>query len=191
MDNFEHPVFIGGTGRCGTTVMADFIGSDDNFFLPCHENKLIVEADGLIDLCTAFTSHNDDPIRKHRALVRFFLWSERLRDLGCQNMEINKQLHEVTKLIGWQNAVDLIQREFPNEKINIHAIGDCLGKSHYDKVINNFFLSLIEKEIKAGIVDTLGLLKPFYIGITLTREEFLTRCRKFLKELYYDEGRVR
>ena len=114
MDNFEHPVFIGGTGRCGTTVMADFIGSDDNFFLPCHENKLIVEADGLIDLCTAFTSHNDDPIRKHRALVRFFLWSERLRDLGCQNMEINKQLHEVTKLIGWQNAVDLIQRELSN-----------------------------------------------------------------------------
>ena len=66
-NNLDYPVFIGGTGRCGTTVMANYLASDSNFYLPTHENKLFVEQDGFLDLIDIFTNHNC-PTRKHICL---------------------------------------------------------------------------------------------------------------------------
>ena len=47
--NLDFPVFIGGTGRCGTTVMANYLASDNNFSLSILSILLLSFGDQWID----------------------------------------------------------------------------------------------------------------------------------------------
>ena len=88
------PVFIGGTGRCGTSITAQLLVTDPNIFFPCHENKLIVEKDGILDLLTALSYHSD-PIRHHFAINRFLQRANSMRALGSSDKEIQLEIRQL------------------------------------------------------------------------------------------------
>jgi len=44
------PIFIGGTGRSGTSIMGKFLNSHCSLVRPVSENKLIVEEGGIRSL---------------------------------------------------------------------------------------------------------------------------------------------
>ena len=72
---FNAPVFIGGTGRSGTSILAGILGTHNSLYFACHENKLISEYNGLRDVADVF-SHKSDIIRCYRQ----FLWPCRIHD---------------------------------------------------------------------------------------------------------------
>ena len=189
-NNLDYPVFIGGTGRCGTTVMANYLASDSNFYLPAHENKLFIEQDGFLDLADVFTKHNC-LIRKHIAISRFIEWAKRLAIPGCETVQLNPYLNTLSKSIGFQKAAERVQRELPGQNVHIHAIGHLFKKGHYEKCIDRFTSKIIYKVIKEGIFDTIGMMKPFIVAKDLTRSQILDYIRNFAYELYGAEENIR
>gem|GEM_PF-1216965 len=51
------PIFIGGTGRSGTTILSKFIGSHDKVVKIPMESRFIIDKGGLIDLFTSLTTN--------------------------------------------------------------------------------------------------------------------------------------
>ena len=188
--NLDSPVFIGGTGRCGTTIMANYLASDSNFSLQAHENKLFVEQDGFVDLIDAFTKH-DCQTRRHFAIHRFIKWAKRLSIIGCETFQLNPYLDILSKSIGFQKAAERLQRELPDEDVHIHAIAHLFKKGHYEKCINNFLKKIIYTVIKEGVFDTSGMNKPFYVAKDLTRLQILEYIRHFAYELYEEDENKR
>tara|TARA_Y100001968_G_scaffold238272_1_gene221599 strand:+ start:1065 stop:2084 length:1020 start_codon:yes stop_codon:yes gene_type:complete len=189
-NNLDYPVFIGGTGRCGTTVMANYLASDSNFHLPCRENKLFVEQDGFIDLMDIFTNHNC-PIRKHIAISRFIEWAKRLAIIGCETVQLNPYLNILSESIGYHKAAEKLQRDLPDQNVHIHGIGHRFKKGHYEKCINNFINKIIHKVNKDGTFNTAGMMKPFYLAKDLKRSQILEYIRNFAYELYGEDENIR
>lgn len=71
MGQLENPVFIGGSGRCGTSLLFLLIEeSKECYGFTDRETKFIIGADGLIDLYYALT-HNYNEARAVAAIKRF------------------------------------------------------------------------------------------------------------------------
>ena len=189
-NKLDFPVFIGGTGRCGTSIMATLLGSDSDFFLPVHENKLFVEQDGFLDLIDCFSKHSC-LVRKHFAISRFKEWAQRLATYGCETTQLNPYLGLLSQKIGFQKAAERLQREMPDQIIHIHAIGHHFKKGHYDKCITNFLNKVIDRVVEEGIFVTKGMIKPFYKGKALKRYQILEFIREFAYELYGNDGDIR
>ena len=178
------PVFIGGTGRSGTSITAQLLGTDPNIFFPCHENKLIVEKDGILDLLTALSYHFD-PIRHHFAINRFLQRANSMRALGSSDKEIQLEIRQLQENgLTFQEAIATLKREKPSASINIHAIGSSFGLDHYDDMIESFISKITSRVIPEGIVDTDGLLEPFYVAKQKTSEEFINIARNFVESFY-------
>lgn len=57
MGNPPKQIFIGGTGRCGTSIFSKFLGTHNQISQIPFESKFIVDKDGLLDLYTALTTN--------------------------------------------------------------------------------------------------------------------------------------
>jgi omega-hydroxy-beta-dihydromenaquinone-9 sulfotransferase len=64
------PIFIGGTGRSGTTVLARLFGTHPDVWSVPVESRLLIDPGGLIDLVDA-VSTSYSPAVAHVALVKF------------------------------------------------------------------------------------------------------------------------
>lgn len=64
------PIFVGGTGRCGTTVLRRALGAHPDVTTLRGEFRIISDPDGLLDLYHNLT-HRWTPGRANRALHRF------------------------------------------------------------------------------------------------------------------------
>ena len=73
----DRPVFIGGTGRSGTSILAKLLRTHPDFCLPGHENKLIVEHGGLRDIVEYLSGRYD--ITRFHFIIRDFLARARRR----------------------------------------------------------------------------------------------------------------
>lgn len=78
------PIFIGGTGRSGTTIMAKFIASHKDYCLPAHEIRFIVDRNGLRTLSEYFKGEPYESVA-HHAIDGFLLLSRALREKGIKN----------------------------------------------------------------------------------------------------------
>jgi hypothetical protein len=56
MNVMSTPVFVGGTGRSGTTILARVLGQHANFSMVPVEARFIVDRHGLIDFLKGDTS---------------------------------------------------------------------------------------------------------------------------------------
>ncbi|MEP5072315.1 MAG: sulfotransferase, partial [Crocinitomicaceae bacterium] len=63
-------VFIGGTGRSGTTVLAKILSSHPNMMAFDFETRFLVDPDGLLSLFHTW-NNNWSPYTASKALVRF------------------------------------------------------------------------------------------------------------------------
>lgn len=64
------PIFIGGTGRSGTTILSKFIGSHDEVVKIPMESRFMIDKNGLIDLFDALTRNYS--LDQGRVAVRDF-----------------------------------------------------------------------------------------------------------------------
>jgi hypothetical protein len=177
------PVFIGGTGRSGTSVMGSLLNSHPQLVLPAHENKLIVERGGLRDIVEQLSARYDMK-RRHYVIAEFVRWATKLRTLGFQNAELNTRVNALRQQgMDFQKASEIVGRE-SNAPFSIHAIGSSFGAAHYDDCIRKLVWRLCASILREGMVDTEGLMKPFFFPRAMSRDEALDACRTFLEELY-------
>jgi hypothetical protein len=181
----DRPVFIGGTGRSGTSIMANLLNSHADLCLPVHENKLIVEHGGLRDIVDGLSGRYE--INRFHAIIQGFLSrAQRMQQFGFPVTELNLRLNQLTaeQKLNFQQAFEIVQRENPQVPGSIHAIGIRFGVEHYIACVNAFLLRIVAHIAPDGIVSADGLLKPFFMARTFTRDTILAECRRFLDELY-------
>jgi len=73
-------IFVGGTGRCGTTILARILGAHSSIHTIGTESRFIVDPKGLLNLVDAFSS-DYSPAQAHTALTSFVEFL--LHDLMC------------------------------------------------------------------------------------------------------------
>lgn len=192
MQNCDSPIFIGGTGRSGTTIMGKYLNSHRDLTTPVNENKLIVEHGGLRSLIDNLSSGYDYK-GNHYAISNFIQWANTLRTYGFKNRVArflyrgsNKALYFATK-----RKIPAAQacRAFPGLDFSLIGIGERYGLSQYDKCIDQFLAEIIGETDDYGIVDTEGLITPVYSSKTSNRNELMEHARKFLHAL--NEERMR
>jgi hypothetical protein len=181
----DRPVFIGGTGRSGTSIMANLLSSHADLSLPVHENKLIVEHGGLRDIVENLSGRYEIN-RFHFILQGFLSRAQRMQQFGFPVADLNHRLNQLTneQKLSFQQAFEIVQRENPDIPGSIHAIGVRFGIEHYIACINAFLLRIVAHIAPEGIVGADGLLQPFFVARTFTRDAILAECRRFLDELY-------
>lgn len=183
----ERPIFIGGTGRSGTSVMARLIASHRDVTLPAHENKLIAERFGLVSIVDELSSGFDWK-SNHVTITNFMYWADVLRQPGFRNSRVAR-LHRVADRISKKITRRRIEPEFVCRKLpfleySLHAIGQGYGLEHYDKCIGNFLKIIVKHVDQTGIFDTEGVSRPFYISATADRGALIEASKNFLAELY-------
>ncbi len=181
----DRPVFIGGTGRSGTSVMAELLHSHPDFCLPGHENKLIVERAGLKDLVQQLGGRYD-LVRNHTVIHDFVNRALQLRRFGFRDRQLNEQMERIGKErnLPFQQAFEIIQRDNPDAKGAMHAVGQYFGAIHYEACVTEFVNRLTAHVVSEGIVNSEGLLKPFFVARVFSRAEMLAECRRLLERLY-------
>ena len=78
------PIFVGGTGRSGTSIMEQFLNSHSSLVTPVYENKLIVEEGGIKSLVENLSTGCEYK-GNHYAISNFIKWADTLRKSGFQN----------------------------------------------------------------------------------------------------------
>lgn len=165
--------------------MASLLGSHPQIVHAFHENKLIVERDGLMDLVQELSSRFD-MARQHFAVVGFANRARKYRALGFQNEALNDEVRRLasSQNLSLQHAFDAVARRHPNEDLSIHRIGTIVGLDHYDRCVKAFLDRLCQSISKDGILMADGLVRPFVVPHRFTRAEILAEARRFLDELY-------
>jgi hypothetical protein len=178
------PIFIGGTGRSGTSVMASLLNSHPDVVLPAHENKLIVERGGLRDLVNQLGGPFDMK-RHHYAVMDFIRWAKKLRTFGFTDPRLNDQVAVRMKTgVDFQKAAEAVARENPQAPFSLHAVGQGFGLAHYDATLNAFVQRICATVTDEGLVDTEGLVRPFITPRPMDRASALGEARALLDALY-------
>jgi len=116
MHKYENltPIFIGGTGRSGTTVLSQFIGSNDHAVKIPVESRFIIDKDGLIDLYAALS--NNYSMDQGRMAIRAF------------EEKVSKQMSNPYKApyLGW-NRSGLIKSSTLTKSLKILISNLALG----------------------------------------------------------------
>jgi len=89
------PILIGGTGRCGTTILRKVLGCHPQVVSLPLELRIIVDPDGAVDLVSAL-SERWSPYRADRALFRF----QHLLELSAKSNFPQKLIADVLRRVG-------------------------------------------------------------------------------------------
>lgn len=139
MSVVERPIFIGGTGRSGTTVLAQLISTHPDVIWPIRENKIIVEAGGLRDLVEGLSA-NLDPRRNHLIVQGFIHKANVLRNTGFRSPYLkiaSKLLRKGAKIANfgryYKKPIETdrhILNLLPKSEYSLHQIGHQVGIDH-------------------------------------------------------------
>lgn len=180
------PVFIGGTGRSGTSVMGDFLSTHPDIVLPVRENKLIIENHGLRMLIDQL-SDGFDYKSNHYAVARFLEFAALSRISGFQDHRVQlvwRAANKITRTLFRKTLSPfMISRMLGANPYGAHPIGDRFGLDHYDACIEAFSAKLIADVDKEGVFVAEGFVRPVYMASTFERETLLIWAREFLSNL--------
>lgn len=185
LEPHQSPIFVGGTGRSGTTIMGKYLASHKNIAMPTAENQLIVPQDGLRTLIEVLSQEHDNKA-EHAAVQRFVDYSEALRQRGFKNTVANFSYRVAEKALrlstGKGITLEKAARAVPFTCSRM-GIGSNYGHAHYDNCIDDLLKGIIERTDREGIFAAEGLIKPFYHVRPTTRSKLLRFARKFLEDL--------
>lgn len=186
------PIFVGGTGRSGTTIMGKYLNSHCCLVTPVNENKLIVEEGGLRSLVNNLSAGYDYKGNSY-AISNFIQWSNTLRKYGFKNRTVSFAYRAVNKALYMtlHKRIPAAKacRALPFLDFSLIGIGEKYGLNHYDRCIGQFLSKIIEETDDHGIVDTEGLVRPMYSSKTSNREELMEHAREFLHTLNEEKMR--
>ena len=169
------PIFIGGTGRSGSTILAKILGKHQNI-LNVNESRFIIDPGGLISLVDAFTHHWGKSMTD-KALSDFDSMMSALRDRSIGMRILRKIVREFhTDLNYWFS---------PSEYAQI-GLGIYLGIDHYDATLNDFLEEIEEFRFRGYNLSTKSFTLLPYIrqGKRLSREKLIKICSEFVNNLF-------
>ena len=170
MGVLKNPIFIGGSGRCGTSMLFSLIENNTECYgFTERETKFIIGADGLIDLYYALT-HNYNESRAVEAIRRF--------KYLMNNLKTGKIFYEKEGLETFfftEKEYDKIVDEFVS---SLYVINEIPAYKAIEEVLHSFksFLNIF-----FGNLKTASLKKRF---VEKTPHNFLHL--KFLNQLFLD-----
>ncbi|KXS37348.1 MAG: sulfotransferase [Candidatus Frackibacter sp. T328-2] len=165
-------IFIGGTGRSGTTILSKILGKHNNIYrFPC-ETRFIIDPDGIIDLVPAL-SDKWSPYIGSKAVCRF------------KKMMYNLGETEIMAVKLRRKVMSEVLNRSPKKYLHF-PLGDIIGKKQYFKELNNFLDKLIDVEFKGLWVGTDSYLKNPKIFSTkkFAREEIINLSAEFINNLF-------
>lgn len=170
MRKLEQPIFIGGSGRCGTSFLYSLIeDSEQCYGFTERETKFIICAHGLIDLYYALT-HNFNESRAVTAIYRF------------------KHLMNVLKTGKIFYETDGLETFFPNPKLYDDIVDEFLNSLHIVPKVPAY------KSVEETIICFRTFLNTFFSNINFAspQKRFVEKTPhnflhlKFLNELFPD-----
>ena len=197
-ESHPSPIFVGGTGRSGTTIMGQYLNSHRSVVTPVNENKLIVEDGGLRSLIDNLSGGYDYK-GNHNSIRNFIEWANTLRTFGFRNKPVSLTYRATNRVIkkttGKRIPPAVAARALPFLDFSLIGNGEKYGLAHYDRCVSDFLSKVIGGTDTQGIVVTEGLIRPVYSPSTNDRAELLGYAREFLAALnataLQDAGAVR
>ena len=184
MDKISKPIFIGGTGRSGTTILSKVLGSHQKIHrLP--ETRFLIDPDGLIDLIPTLST-NWSLVRGNAAIYRF---STLMNEIGRHPTfweklfnKITKKINKLYKLITLRNYLLSPARPYITKT---HLIND-IGCSKYNYIFENYLNRLSYSEFNGYKMTTKSYeIKPIIISAKkFNEEEIVQISSSFVKTLF-------
>lgn len=180
MERMQSPIFIGGTGRSGTSIIARILDFHPEIFSTRHEIKLISEPYGLKNLADSL-SVNWGPTQAHLAIHQFKFLSEQLSYFGFIHPHLRKL--STLPILNKLNYLKWVKK-FPFLRYSAHRIAHRFGLEHYQGCIKELLDELVLDVDKSKPIDTHGVWDPFYITKRFEYDEILNIFRQFLNNLF-------
>jgi len=186
------PIFIGGTGRSGTTILGRVLHNHKDIFVYPFETRFIVDPNGVIDLCEnlsdKWTPHRGDyavkkfiefmnllypPLPVYILKAGFFHFLKKTKMINL----ISPFKYTYTMAGHWRN-----EDYYTNTKPPISVF---IEREDYFKIINKFLDKIVIKEFSGHWTGTESLtLKPkIFVTRKFVKEEIFQIAGDFVNEL--------
>jgi hypothetical protein len=170
MDNQVHPVFVGGTGRSGTSILGRMLGRHSEIYSFPKELRFITDPDGLISLKSALVD-NWSFFQSDIAMERFMLLMETIK-----GKSFNKYPFLSLSEFAGDDYVDEWLELFTDEFVEFKFKSNWIARTNFVRKVtsklfnNNWFAQLLWE-------------RSFYCP-NLTEEEFFEKMNKIVSELF-------
>ena len=166
-------IFIGGTGRSGTTILGKVLGKHRDIYTYPFETRFIIDPDGIIDLVRCLT---DDwsPYRGDIAVKRFSKLMEELYRPKSIHL-IKMGIYATLPKFGISPIRYTTRRYF----------GDVIPRDKYFEILEDFLKKIIDIEYRGFWAGTPSLTPgPTIISTKKFQRDILMKiCRNFVEEL--------
>jgi hypothetical protein len=164
------PVFIGGTGRSGTTILQKLMKTGSGFLSYPFELRLNVDPGGLLDLKTALVDHWS-PYAADIALTRF---AELMSDMRRKS---RRTFYE-NRLLG---RFGISPCRYPSI-----GFGNLIGDQAFEGICHRFLASLYQKKVPGhwGGSIPYRLKSCIYETTRMAESEFASAVQTFLQGLH-------
>jgi hypothetical protein len=170
-DRMKSPIFIGGTGRSGTTIIAKMLGRHSQIYTYPLETRFIIDPDGLIDLVPALSTQWS-PYIGSKAIKRF---KYMMHALGKNRTQVKRGINYILKKCNF----------FPQRYEGIQ-LAKIMGKKEYENTVNTFIDQLIDTEFKGYWCGTDSFtIHPTIISPKrFQKDDMIQMCSRFIHELF-------
>ena len=164
------PVFIGGTGRSGTTILQKLLKSGSGFLSYPFELRLNVDPGGLLDLKTALVDH----------------WSPYAADIALNRFtELMSDMRRKSRRTFYENR--LLGR-FGISPCRYPSIGfsNLIGGQAFEGICNDFLASLYQEKVPGhwGGSSPYRLKSCIYEADRMTDPQFSSATQIFMQRLH-------
>jgi len=188
VDVMIRQIFIGGTGRSGTTILSKILGKHSEIFRYPFETRFIIDPDGLIDLIPALSDQwspwkGDSAVRRFEKLM-WEIYPPRIRG------NLRRFLSQAIGRVGisppryalWKSYKDIIPREE-----YLKALNDFINKLYYKK-FSGYWVGTPAYWIRPKIIATKRFEKSEILALasTFVNKISLYPMKKENKKIWLD-----
>jgi hypothetical protein len=175
MSALDRPIFIGGTGRSGTTILKRVLGCHPDVYAIPLESRFLVDTDGLGDLVDALTvrwkaANTDKVLRRFESLMR-----------GLRRAHPSWRLMRLVQR-ATRRDVSVLLSPAPYAQ---HDLGRHLSLAHYDRTLARFMEDIEGFRFRGRWPGTRAFrLRPdVRYAARFERDRLLSLARDFVVEL--------